>query len=151
MASINSIQNNSSTYINFKSHIVNNDFFKEGIKTTKKDMTMVGNTQKGLNTLKAIEGLSLNGKNDFVEFLQKENKILTKVNGKVDPAYTFESTGNIGTDSQFAIFKYAKNTNSFSYKPISPTEEKIIDLQNKLSETKANFLREMHRKLNSYL
>ncbi len=150
MASIKSIQNYQNC-INFKSQIKSNDFFRAGLDATKKDLSMAGNnTQRGLNTVKALEGLSMNGNSEFVEFLTKDKRVYTKINGAIRNEYTFDATNNKGLDAQNAIIQYAKQTNSFHYKPLSKTEEKMFQLQNQLSEVKAVFFKEMHRKIKIY-
>lgn len=150
MASIKSIQNYQNC-INFKSQIKSNDFFRAGLDATKKDLSMAGNnTQRGLNTVKALEGLSMNGNSEFVEFLTKDKRVYTKINGAIRNEYTFDATNNNGLDAQNAIIQYAKQTNSFHYKPLSKTEEKMFQLQNQLSEVKAVFFKEMHRKIKIY-
>lgn len=150
MASIKSIQNYQNC-INFKSQIKSNDFFKAGLDATKKDLSMAGNNVKrGLNTVKALEGLSINGNSEFVEFITKDKRVYTKINGAIRNEYTFDATKDKGLDAQNAIIQYAKQTNSFHYQPLSKTEEKMFQLQNQLSEVKATLFKEMHRKIKIY-
>lgn len=151
MASIKSIQNYQNC-INFKSQIKSNDFFRAGLDATKRDLSMAGNnnTPRGLNIVKALEGLSNNGNGEFVEFLTKDKRVYTKVNGAIRNEYTFDATKDTGLDAQNAIIQYAKQTNSFHYPPLSKTEEKMYQLQNQLSEVKATLFKEMHRKIKIY-
>ena len=87
---------------------------------------------------------------EFVEFITKDKRVYTKINGAIRNEYTFDATKDKGLDAQNAIIQYAKQTNSFHYQPLSKTEEKMFQLQNQLSEVKATLFKEMHRKIKIY-
>ena len=134
----------------FKSHIRENEFFSAAIKETKTDFSMAGYLNKGLATLKALRGLSEDGKDTQVEFLIKDGKVYTKLNGAIADKYTFKTHAKKGVDVQNAIINYAKETGAYSNAPLNETENKVTEAELELAKIKAKLFREMQRKLAIY-
>lgn len=139
-----------STSPNFKSHIKENDFYRAGIESAKNDLTPHGFHQRGINTLKALEGIGFDKKPDFVEFFQKDGRVYTKINGAIDDNRTFWAQNSYGVNAQYAIIQYAKSNNSLSEKPLTEAEKKVIALKEELSNAEALMLKDYQNRLNIY-
>lgn len=149
MLSINTNQNRSN--VNFKSHIKENNFFKSGLYFAKDNLKAGADTEKGLDLLRAINGIQNDGKHDFVTFNARQNHIYTSINGKKAEKYTFLSTGNPGLDAHNAIVNYAKQNNAYSKKPLCSSEEKVNNLQKDLEKAKKKMFAELRGQINRIL
>lgn len=139
-----------STSPNFKSIIKENDFYMAGIKSAQKDLEPEGMNERGINTLKALEGLSFDNKHDYVEFFQKDGKVYTKVNGKIDKTKTFEAKDMYGINAQYAIYQYASSNNALLNKPFSDVEKRIQAAQDDSPEAQKRLLRDYKYRLKVY-
>lgn len=139
-----------STSPNFKSHIKTNDYYRAAIDSAKNDLTPNGFHRRGMNTLKALEGISYDGKQDFVEFFQQDGKVYTKINGAIDENRTFWAQNGYGTNAQYAIIQYARSNNSFSEEPILDSERKVIAIKEELVNAEKTMCRDFQNKLNWY-
>lgn len=139
-----------STSPNFKSHIRENDYYHAAIDSAKNDLRPDGFYERGVNTLKALEGLSYDKKQDFVEFFQRDGKVYTKINGAIDETRTFPAKNRYGTNAQYAIIQYAKSNNSFSEEPLSDSEKKVIAVKENLANAEKAMCKDYKNRLNRY-
>ena len=140
-----------STSPNFKSQIRENDYYRAAIDAAKKDLTKQDyHKRRGVNTLKALNGIDFDGSINFVEFFQKGDKVYTKINGAVDESRTFPARNGYGTNAQYAIIQYAQSQNAFSKEPISEYEKKVIDLKKELVKAEEAMYKDFQNRLNRY-
>ena len=84
MLSIQSSQNfNKNSRPNFKSHIVETDLYQKGLQFAKNNMHPNKDMKKGIEFVKAAEGIRNDKKYDFVGFYKSRNNVYTKINGKI--------------------------------------------------------------------
>ncbi len=135
---------------NFKSHIIENDYYRVAIKSAQQDLTSGGAYQRGINTLKSLEGINLDGKHDLVEFFQKDGKVYTKINGAVDESRTFPAQKKCGINAQNAIINYAKSNNALTKEPMFDSERKVLAVKAELKKAEDVMCRDLKSRLNRY-
>lgn len=149
MLSIQSSQNfNKNSRPNFKSHIVETDLYQKGLQFAKNNMHPNKDMKKGIEFVKAAEGIRNDKKYDFIGFYKSRNNVYTKINGKIDEKYTFQSTKNSGLDAYNAIMNYAKQNNSYSNKPLSESEKKVAKIQKELEKAQKDMCADYRFKIN---
>jgi len=125
--------NMNASNINFKSSIVNNEYYDAAVNASRRilENPMLGSQNFTMSTVKAINCIKNDNKNDVYEFSAKGDRVTIKKNDEVIRTYK-DDDRSIGKKMQGAIIELTHEVGIFSNKPLTKTEEKVDQLKTEI-------------------